>query len=80
MVKKTREQLFSYASEIVEYFIKENVKLIVLACNTTSATVLNELQAVYKEVLIIGVIDATVEDFLSVAESIISCYSNSSND
>ncbi|MFQ7174923.1 MAG: hypothetical protein ACLRQF_24500 [Thomasclavelia ramosa] len=46
MVKNT-EQLFSYASEIVEYFIKEN-KLIVLACNTTSATVLNELQAVYK--------------------------------
>ena len=63
--EKTREQLFSYASEIVEYFIKENVKLIVLACNTTSATVLNELQAVYKEVLIIGVIDATVEDFIS---------------
>lgn len=62
---KTPEQLMSYASGIVEYFIKENVKLIILACNTTSSTVLEQLQLKYSQVKIIGVIDATVEDFVS---------------
>lgn len=61
---KTREELFCYASGIVEYFMTRNVKLIVLACNTTSANVLEKLQQTYKQVKIIGVIDATIEDFL----------------
>lgn len=62
---KTSEQLFEYASGIVEYFIEQNVKLIVLACNTTSSTVLESLQVAYPQITIIGVIDATVEDFIS---------------
>lgn len=62
---KTPAQLFKYASGIVEYFIKQNVKLIVLACNTTSSTVLERLQMTYPEVMIIGVIDATVNDFIN---------------
>ena len=62
---KTKEQLFNYASGIIRYFISQNVKLIVLACNTTSATVLEDLQVVFKEVTIVGVIKATVEDFIS---------------
>lgn len=62
---KTLAQLFKYASGIVEYFIKQNVKLIVLACNTTSSTVLERLQMTYPEVMIIGVIDATVNDFIN---------------
>ena len=62
---KTPAQLFKYASGIVEYFIKQNVKLIVLACNTTSSTVLERLQMTYPEVMIIEVIDATVNDFIN---------------
>ena len=62
---KTPAQLFKYASGIVEYFIKQNVKLIVLACITTSSTVLVRLQMTYPEVMIIGVIDATVNDFIN---------------
>ena len=62
---KTPAQLFKYASGIVEYFIKQNVKLIVLACNTTSSTVLERLQMTYPDVMIIGVIDATVNDFIN---------------
>lgn len=62
---KTKEELFCYASGIVEYFIKRDVKLIVLACNTTSANVLEKLQQAYMQVKIIGVIDATIEDFFS---------------
>lgn len=62
---KTPEQLLSYAKGIIKYFISQNVKLIVLACNTTSATILGDLQAIFKQVPIIGVIDATVEDFMN---------------
>ena len=47
---KTPEQLFEYASGIVEYFIEQNVKLIVLACNTTSSTVLESLQVAYPQI------------------------------
>ena len=61
---KTKEQLFEYAKKIIEYFIQQNVKLIVLACNTTSANVLQELRIAYPEVKIIGVIDATITDFI----------------
>lgn len=62
---KTVEQLYQYASRIVEYFISRDVKMIVLACNTTSANVLDQLQENYPEVKIIGVIDATINDFIS---------------
>ena len=62
---KTPEQLFKYACDMVEYFIEKKVKLIVLACNTTSSTVLERLQKKYDEVMIIGVIDATVGDFIN---------------
>lgn len=62
---KTKEQLFTYASRIIEYFISRNVKMIVLACNTTSANILDKLQETYPDVKIIGVIDATVDDFIN---------------
>lgn len=62
---KTKEELYLYASEIIEYFISCNVKLIILACNTTSANVLTKLQKKYTTVKIIGVIDATVDDFIN---------------
>ncbi len=61
---KTPDQLFVYASRIIEYFIENNVKLIVMACNTTSANVLDKLQEHYPSVKIIGVINATVHDFI----------------
>lgn len=59
--EKTYEQLLSYAREIVEYFIKKNVKMIVLACNTTSCTVLEQLQKEFSSIPIFGVTDATCQ-------------------
>lgn len=61
---KTKEQLFDYANRIVQYFIKQDVKLIVHACNTTTATVLPDLQTRYPHQKFIGVIDSTVNDFI----------------
>lgn len=61
---KTKEQLLSYTKRICHYFISQNVKMIVLACNTTSANVLNELQTLFPDIPIVGVIHSTVHDFL----------------
>lgn len=62
---KTKEQLLEYTKVICDYFVKQDVKMIVLACNTTSANVLTELQTMYPQVPIVGVIHSTVHDFLS---------------
>ena len=62
---KTKEQLIDYTSEICDYFATQNVKMIVLACNTTSANCLAELQLRYPHIPIVGVISSTVHHFLS---------------
>lgn len=62
---KTKEELLSYTNQICQFFISQNVKMIVLACNTTSANVLSELQNIFPKVPIVGVIHSTVHDFLS---------------
>lgn len=61
---KSKEALYECASKVVEYFIAHQIKIIVLACNTTSANVLEELRAAYPKTRIIGVIDSTVQNFL----------------
>ena len=62
---KTKEQLLSYTKKICQYFISRDVKMIVLACNTTSANVLSELQILFPQVPIVGVIHSTVHDVLN---------------
>ena len=62
---KTKEQLLEYTIKICDYFLSQKVKMIVLACNTTSANVLSELQERYPQVPIVGVIHSTVHDFLA---------------
>lgn len=58
---KTCEQLYDYACTIIDYFISENTKLIVVACNTISSNVLPELIKKYKDIKIIGVIGSTTK-------------------
>lgn len=61
---KTKEELFTYASRIIDYFISLDIKLIVIACNTICSNVLNELKEKYKSITLIGVIDSTVNSFI----------------
>lgn len=49
-------RLFSH--QIADFLIKENVKMIVIACNTVSAICLDELQSKYPQIPIIGIIDS----------------------
>ncbi len=62
--EKTKEELFVLAGRIVEFFLSQNVNMIVFACNTTSANVLDDLRRKYPKVLMIGVIDSTVQSFV----------------
>lgn len=61
---KTKKELYQYASRIIEYFIKRKVEMVVFACNTTSANVLDDLRRSYPSMKMIGVIDSTVQSFL----------------
>lgn len=61
---KTKEQLLEYAKKIINYFIKNNVNIVVIGCNTTCSNVLNELKKLYKNIILIGVIDSTVNKFI----------------
>lgn len=63
---KSKEELFNCAKKVVEYFIAHQIKIIVLACNTTSANILEDLRHCYPETRIIGVIDSTVQNFLKM--------------
>lgn len=45
--EKTKEQLIQYAEDIFKFFIKKNVKCIVMACNTTSAMAYEALKDKY---------------------------------
>lgn len=60
---KRKEELYSIAKRIIKYFEEIDVKLIVVACNTISSTILDDLKK-ETNIPIIGVIDSTVDLFL----------------
>ena len=61
---KTKEELKTYATRIIDYFIKRDIKLIVIACNTICSNILPILKDKYKDITLIGVIDSTVNSFI----------------
>lgn len=62
--EKTKCELLSYAIRIVDYFIQQGIGIIVVACNTCCANVLDNLRVMYKEITFIGVIDSTINRFI----------------
>lgn len=52
---RSKEVVTRFASELVEFLLKQNVKILVAACNTISATCLEEIQKI-SPVPIIGVV------------------------
>lgn len=46
---KTVDEIYSFTKRIIDFFIKNNVKNVVFACNTTSATVYDILQKEYAD-------------------------------
>jgi glutamate racemase len=46
----------NFANEITDFLARENVKMIVIACNTVSATCLNELRERHTDIPLLGII------------------------
>ena len=51
---KTKEELFNTVSNAVDNLLKYNPKLIVCACNTATAMVLNDIRKKYKDITFVG--------------------------
>lgn len=51
---KSKEQLFKIVDNVVKNLIKYNPKIIVCACNTATAMVLNDIRAKYKDYTFVG--------------------------
>ena len=65
---KSRELIKEYSSEITQFLVKKDVKMIVVACNTVSAMVLNTLK-INNSVPILGVIAPGVSEAISMTNN-----------
>src|SRR5574344_2571841 len=45
--EKTKAQLLSYAREVFDFFKEKNIKALVLACNTTSSVIYDDIKSEY---------------------------------
>ena len=56
--EKNDEELFSITCDIVDYLLKENCKIIVIACNTATTSCMKKLREKYKDVIFVGTVPA----------------------
>ncbi|WP_085783715.1 glutamate racemase [Candidatus Nucleicultrix amoebiphila] len=57
---KTPQQIFSYVKAILTWMEEQSVKLVVMACNTSSALILHDMQKIF-QFPIVGLITPTTE-------------------
>ena len=62
---KSPETIVKFATQIVDYLIRCNTKMIIIACNTVTALALDSLRERYPAIPIIGVIGPTVKKVVS---------------
>ena len=55
---KTEEELLKITSNIVDYLLKENCKIIVIACNTATTSCMSKLREMYPNVIFVGTVPA----------------------
>ena len=58
---KSPETIIKFATQIVDYLVARNTKMILIACNTVTALALDSLRERYPSIPIIGVIEPTVK-------------------
>lgn len=56
--EKSEEELFDITSNIVEYLIGEDCKLVVIACNTATTSCINKLREKYPNMIFVGTVPA----------------------
>ena len=50
-----------FSMQIADFLVNENVKMIVIACNTVSSTCLDDLQQKYPDIPVVGIIEPTAQ-------------------
>jgi len=58
---KSKEEIFTIACDAIEWFKQQNIKEILIACNTISAQVLETILPLYPDLIIHGIIDPTIQ-------------------
>ncbi len=53
--EKTKEEIFSYVDEMIQFFLEKNCKAIVFACNTATALTISDFRKKYPNLPIIGI-------------------------
>lgn len=56
---KSPSTIKTFTRQIGEFLVNNNVKMIVIACNTVSATCLDDLRNIYPDIPVVGVISPT---------------------
>ena len=56
--EKSEEELFSITSKIVDYLLKEDCKIIVIACNTATTSCMKLLREKYQDTIFVGTVPA----------------------
>lgn len=54
---KAESTIRSFSMEIAEFLVKSDVKMIVIACNTVSATCIDDLQTRFPKIPVLGIIE-----------------------
>lgn len=54
---KATNTIRNFSMEIADFLVKSDVKMIVIACNTVSATCVDELRERFPEIPIVGIIE-----------------------
>lgn len=57
---KSPETIRNFATQIVDYLVSKDCKMIIIACNTVTAMALESLRERYPDIPILGVIEPTV--------------------
>ena len=55
---KNGDELLNITSNIVDYLLEKNCKIIVIACNTATTVCMKELREKYKDTIFVGVVPA----------------------
>ena len=56
--EKSDEELFSITSDVVDYLLKNDCKIIVIACNTATTSCMKKLREKYKNTIFVGTVPA----------------------
>ena len=66
---KSAATIKNFSMQVADFLVENDVKMIVIACNTVSAIALDELKAGFKDTPVIGIIEPAAEKTAGVCSS-----------